>query len=161
MIYEIWHYVNQLSGCESHTSVARQPINNATIKFDFSSVNNCSTQSCLWTVCQFPGCKQTGLYFIWLDKHLKWCHPGKTREDNLKCPSLTHEDCCLVKKNDQECQACQVISFNLPKHNPSIVNQSQSNWLSLSKLSSANWSHFAFNVKASSLDASLPGLQDG
>lgn len=29
--------------------VARRPINNATIKFDFSSVDYCSTQSCLWT----------------------------------------------------------------------------------------------------------------
>ena len=45
----VWRYVNQLSGPESHTSVARRPINNAIIKFDFSAVDYCSTQSCLWT----------------------------------------------------------------------------------------------------------------
>ena len=36
--------------------------------------------------CRIPGYKQAGLYFKTLDKYLKWCHLGNSRQDNFVLP---------------------------------------------------------------------------
>ena len=56
--------------------------------------------------CRFPACKQSGLDFKRIDKHLKRCHPGKTKEDNLNCPFKNPVDHCLVRTIDRHCQPC-------------------------------------------------------
>lgn len=43
--------------------------------------------------CWIPGYKQAGLYFKTLDKHLKWCHPGNSRQDNFVLPVKIPADC--------------------------------------------------------------------
>ena len=59
--------------------------------------------------CRIPGCKQSGLYFKRLDKHLKRCHPGKSRQDNFVLPVKKPEDRNLVKNTDREQRKCEVI----------------------------------------------------
>ena len=98
-------YVNQLSGPKSHVSIAKQPINNVTVNFGLNAVHDHACGRCL----SISRCKQTGLYFKRLDKHLKRSHPGKTRKDNFSCPSPTHKNRCLVKNSDQKRKACQVV----------------------------------------------------
>ena len=58
--------------------------------------------------CRFPACKQSGLYFKRLDKHLKRCHPGKTKEDNLDSPFQNPVDRLLVTTIDRRRQPCTV-----------------------------------------------------
>ena len=59
--------------------------------------------------CQIPGCKQAGLYFNRLDKHLKRCHPGKSRQDNFVLPVNRPADHNLVKNTDWKRRKCEVI----------------------------------------------------
>lgn len=49
--------------------------------------------------CRIPGCKQAGLYFKRLDKHLKRCHPAKSRQDNFVSSVNRPADHNLVKKH--------------------------------------------------------------
>ena len=58
--------------------------------------------------CRFPDCKQAGLYFKRLDRHLKRCHPGKTREDNFNFPLKNPVSRCLVKNTDRQRKPCLV-----------------------------------------------------
>ena len=58
--------------------------------------------------CRFSACKQSGLYFKRLDKHLKRCHPGKSKKDNMNCPSQNPVDRPLVKTIDRPRQPCTV-----------------------------------------------------
>ena len=58
--------------------------------------------------CHFPDCKQAGLYFKRLDKHLKRCHPGKTMEDNFNCPLPNPVSRTLVKNTDRQRKPCTV-----------------------------------------------------
>ena len=59
--------------------------------------------------CRIPGCKQAGLYFKRLDKHLKRCHPGKSRQDNFAYPVKRPEDRNLTKNTDRERRQCEVF----------------------------------------------------
>ena len=59
--------------------------------------------------CRFRDCKQAGLFFKRLDKHLKRCHPGKTMKDNLNCPVQNPLQCSLVQSTDRRCQPCTVL----------------------------------------------------
>ena len=59
--------------------------------------------------CRIPGCKQAGLYFKRLDKHLKRCHPGTSRQDNFVLPVKRPEDRNLVKNTDRQRRKCEVI----------------------------------------------------
>ena len=59
--------------------------------------------------CRIPGCKQAGLYFKRLDKHLKRCHPGKSRQDNFVLLAKRPADRDLVKNTDRERLKCEVI----------------------------------------------------
>ena len=67
--------------------------------------------------CRFPACRQSGLYFKILDKHLKRCHPGMTKEDNLNNPSQNPMDRRLVATTDRHRQPCTVFGcryYNVP-----------------------------------------------
>lgn len=67
--------------------------------------------------CRFPACRQSGLYFKRLDKHLKRCHPGMTKEDNLNNPSQNPMDRRLVATTDRHRQPCTVLGcryYNVP-----------------------------------------------
>ena len=52
--------------------------------------------------CRFPYCKQAGLYFKRLDKHLKRCHAGKTKEDNFNRPPQNPVSRSSVKNTDRQ-----------------------------------------------------------
>ena len=58
--------------------------------------------------CRFSGCNQAGLYFKRLDKHLKRCPPGKTKEDNFNCPPQNPESRSLLKNTDRQRKPCLV-----------------------------------------------------
>ena len=67
--------------------------------------------------CRFPACRQSGLYFKRLDKHLKQCHPGKTNEDSFKTPFQNPMDRRLVVTTDRHRQPCTVFGcrcYNVP-----------------------------------------------
>ena len=67
--------------------------------------------------CRFPACRQSGLYFKRLDKHLKRCHPVKTKEDNLKNPFQNPADRRLVATTDRHHQPYTVFGchcYNVP-----------------------------------------------
>jgi len=59
--------------------------------------------------CQFSDCKQAGLYFKRLDKHLKCCHPGKTMKDNLNRPIQIPLQRSLAQSTDRRRQPCTVL----------------------------------------------------
>ena len=59
--------------------------------------------------CRFSACKQAGLYFKRLDKHLKRCHPGKTKKDNLERPLQNPVNRSLVKHVDRQRKPCRVV----------------------------------------------------
>ena len=59
--------------------------------------------------CRFRDCKQAGLYFKRLDKHLKRCHPGKSMKDNLNCPVQNPLQRSLVQSMDRRRQPCTVL----------------------------------------------------
>ena len=59
--------------------------------------------------CRFSGCKQAGLHFKSLDKHLKRCHPGKTKKDNLKRPLQNPVNRSLVKHVHRLGKPCGVV----------------------------------------------------
>ena len=59
--------------------------------------------------CRVSGCKQAGLYFKSLDKHLKRCHPGKTKKDNLKRPLQNPVNRSLVKHVHRLGKPCGVV----------------------------------------------------
>lgn len=81
-----------------------------------------------------PGYKQAGLYFKRLNKHLKRCHPGKSRQDNFVLPVKRPADPNLVKNTDPERRKCEVIgcryygvavctSRQTPEERPQNYNQ--------------------------------------
>lgn len=59
--------------------------------------------------CRFPDCKQSGLFFKRLDRHLKRCHPRKTREDNFNCPAQDPVTRSVVKNTDRPRKPCTVL----------------------------------------------------
>ena len=84
--------------------------------------------------CRIPGCKQAGLYFKRLDKHLKRCHPGKSRQDNCVLTVKRPADRNLVINTDPERRKCEVIgcryygvavcmSRQTPEEHPQNYNQ--------------------------------------
>lgn len=73
--------------------------------------------------CRVPGCKELGLYFVRLDKHLKRCHAGKTRQENFHYPIPRHQGRVLTGKDREHCpcsvRGCQyygVLMSRLERH---------------------------------------------